>query len=205
MSEYNKTISKIYDPLLHFAVIRLRKKIVEVSKELKADKIIDLCCGTGNQLKQFKKQGFKNVVGVDLSETMIAESSKGKYKTKCLHEDATNTSLEDSSFDIVTITLALHEKSFDVISGILIEAKRLLNPTGHLLVADYCFDEKTFLIGRLGTKTVEKFAGGDHYRNFKNYIKNGGLNFIMNDKKYISEYPFIFKSVRLRTFPYQEL
>lgn len=198
-------VSRFYDPLLHIAVVRLRKRITEVCKELKADKIIDLCCGTGNQLKHFKKQGFSNAVGVDLSETMIAEASKGKHKSKCFLEDATNTSFKDNSYDIVTITLALHEKPFEVIKAMIEESKRLLKPNGHLLIADYCFDQKTTSIGRFGTKAIEKFAGGEHFLNFKNYIEKGGFDFIMNNKKYISEYSFIFKAVRLRIFKSQEL
>ena len=200
MSEYGKTVSKLYDPLLYFPLLRIRNQTVKVVKQLKSKKIIDLCCGTGNQLKYLKRKGFNKTLGVDISETMLKQATKGKTKAKCFLQDATNTTFMENSFDTVIITFALHEKPLKIAQGIVTEAFRLLDDNGNLLIVDYSYDKKSTVIGRLAVKIIEKIAGGEHYQNFKKYIKKGGLDYLMKNYSFNKEYLFIFGAVRLRIY-----
>ena len=200
MSEYGKFTSIIYDPFLYIPLIRIRNKIVSTAKELKSKKIIDLCCGTGNQLKYLHKNGFTESIGVDISETMMQQATKGKVKAKCYKQDATNTSFNENSFDTVIITFALHEKSISVAQDIITEAFRLLHDKGNLLIVDYLFDKNSTFMGRTGVKIIEKLAGGEHYRNFKDYIKRGALDYLMKNYSFKTEHFFLYGAVRLRVY-----
>ncbi|MEA3452596.1 MAG: class I SAM-dependent methyltransferase [Bacteroidota bacterium] len=202
MKEYTPEVAKSYDKALFFAMFRIRKRMVKVAKELKAKRIFDLCCGTGNQLKYFKKAGFNDIVGVDLSENMISVANNSSNKLNCLLEDATNTSLKENSFDFGMVSFALHEKSLEIAKGMIIEANRLIKNGCYFVVVDYCFDKKSTSLGRWGSTFVEKLVGGNHYKNFKKYINAGGLNFLMKKYKFIKEYPFIFGSVKMRIYQF---
>jgi demethylmenaquinone methyltransferase/2-methoxy-6-polyprenyl-1,4-benzoquinol methylase len=200
MIDYTPQLAKIYDKILFPAMHRIRKNTVKAAKNLQTKKIIDLCCGTGNQLKYFKKAGFTDIYGVDLSQAMINQANKGKYKTTCLLEDATKTHFSDNFFDMSMVTLALHEKTLETAKKIIDEAFRITKNNGYFTIIDYCFDEKTKNIGKKIIDKVEAIMGGSHYENFKNYIKTGGMNFLMNGHPYIIEQYFVFKSIRLRIF-----
>ena len=189
-----------YDKFLFVFLNRLRKKTVATAKKLNAKKIADLCCGTGNQLKYFKKQGFTDIIGVDLSENMTKIAKIGKEKIDCKIEDATNTSLESDSYDFVNITLALHEKDLKTQKGIIAEAKRILKNGGYLAICDYYFGKGSFLLGKIGSKLVEKMVGGEHYANFKEYIKRGGMDFLFPEQKPIQITHFILRSAQLRIY-----
>ena len=56
--------AKYYDKFLHLFVWRIRKKILEIVIRNKYKTILDVCCGTGNQLKLLKKHGIVGI-GVD--------------------------------------------------------------------------------------------------------------------------------------------
>ena len=104
--------AKYYDAFLHLFVRRIRKKILEITKRNKYQNILDVCCGTGNQLKLFSKHGISGI-GIDLSQTMLNVAKSGKMKAECYEQDAENIDFSDKSFDMVTTTFALHEKSVE--------------------------------------------------------------------------------------------
>ncbi len=202
MKEYTPKVAELYDRSLFLVMHRIRKKMVRVAKDLKVSRIVDFCCGTGNQLKYFAKAGFENTIGIDLSENMISVAENSEQKLNCLLEDATKTNLEDNSFDFAMVSFALHEKSLDIAKAIILEARRVTRQGGYFAVVDYCFDEKSFFLGRWGSAYVEKLVGGEHYSNFKNYIAVKGLDSLMRDFKYIKEFSFIFGSVRMRIYQF---
>ncbi len=198
--DYSQKVAEKYDKFLYPALHRIRKKMVEIIKKYKAGTIVDLCCGTGNQLKYLKEAQIGSAVGVDLSENMLKQAQE--YNVDCVLEDATQTHFDDKSFDFGMTSFALHEKSLDTAKKIISEARRLIKDKGHFAVVDYCFDKKTYFPGRWGSIAVEKMAGGEHYANFKEYIKVGGLDYLMKDFKYIEEIRFLFGAVVLRVYQF---
>lgn len=200
--DYDKKSAKNYDKLLFLAMNRIRKNVVKTAEKYNVKSIADFCCGTGNQLKYLQKAGFKDILGVDLSENMIEQAKKGNYNPKCLLEDATKTSLSDNSYDMAMVTFALHEKPIEVAQVMILEAKRVVKDGGYFVAVDYCYDKKAIFLGKWGTTYVEYLAGGDHYANFKTYISKGGLNFLMKDYKIIEEKPFLFGSARMRVYQF---
>lgn len=180
MDEYKSTAS-FYDSLLYLALNKIRKKVLKTAQLLETKRIIDLCCGTGNQLKMLQKNGFQQLTGVDISEAMLKIAAQGTEPAPCMLQDATHTELETGSFDLAIISFALHEKPIPTAKKILAEAIRLIEKDGYLIVVDYNIDKKRTWLGKWGINWVEYLAGVEHYRNFKQYIQAGGLFHLMGN------------------------
>ena len=180
MNTYSDFIAKIYDPFLYLALKRVRTAITYELLTYKDKPILDLCCGTGNQLKLLSKNGFNNLHCLDLSDSMLKIARKGNYPIKIYAEDATITGLEAESFKVIIISFAIHEKDRPTQETMIAEAHRILEKNGLLLIVDFIFDERTMPPGRLGITLIERMAGGEHYRNFKSYIKHQGLASLIN-------------------------
>jgi len=54
MDDYSDFIAKIYDPLLSRALKQIRIAVMNKFSNIRTT-ILDLCCGTGDQLKLFSK------------------------------------------------------------------------------------------------------------------------------------------------------
>jgi len=116
-------------------------------------------------------------------------------KTRC-----TNTSFENECFDIAVLNFILHETKPEIAEKITTEAKRIVKKSGKIIITDYVIDKKTNFMGKAGAFFVEFLIGGQHYSNFKTYIKNNLLKQYTSDLEIISEQKFLFGAVRIHTF-----
>ena len=182
-SEYD-FIAKIYDPVLYLALKPIRIAVMNVLLKYKEKSILDLCCGTGNQLKLLSRNGFKDLHCLDISNPMLEIARKNDYRIKIYNEDATKTNFENESFDIAIISFALHEKDRGTQESFINEAHRLIKKDGFILVVDYNFDNKTPKLVKIGISIIERIAGKEHYNNFKGYIRNKGLLSLINKDKF---------------------
>jgi len=200
-SEYTIT-ARLYDPLLYFFMRSIRKAVLNELLAYKDKAILDLCCGTGNQMKLLVKHGFTNLHCLDLSSSMLKIAKKSNDQICIYHEDATQTHFDNHSFDIITISFALHEKDRTTLQNLMREIHRLLKDNGLLLAVDFLFDERTPLVSKWGIRFVEGLAGGDHYRNFKTYIQNNGLPGIIPEDKFslVKNDRNLFKSVSVSLY-----
>ncbi len=181
-SEYD-FIAIIYDPVLYIFLKPIRIAVMNMLLEYKEKSILDLCCGTGNQLKLLEKNGFKDLHCLDISNKMLEIARKKNLTIKIYNEDATKTNFKNELFDIVIISFALHEKNRITQKKIIEEVYRLIKKEGFVLVVDYNFDKKTDKLIKIGINIIERLGGKEHYNNFKNYIRNRGLlSLIKKDK-----------------------
>ena len=176
--------AKLYDPLLHIFLNPIRKAVVEELTEYKDSLIIDLCCGTGNQLKILEKNEFKSLHCLDLSDPMLQVAKKDASNIEIYKADATRTPFDDDTFDVGIISFAVHEKDRIIQDKLLNEAHRIIKGDGVLLIVDFDFDDQTAKIAKFFINTIEKIAGGEHYRNFLNYKLNSGLNGLIKPDKF---------------------
>lgn len=141
-----KGLSKMYDLLdvLYFKnEERSPRKAVYNFIESNDISILDICTGTATNaiyIATHKKE--TQVVGIDISKEMlsIAGMKARKYGVQNLklHEmNATKTSFKDKTFDVVLISLVLHEISGELAEKILLEAKRVLKSGGKILVVEW--------------------------------------------------------------------
>lgn len=106
-------------------------------------RILDVCCGTGNSTIAIGKKNPNNtIIGIDLSNDMlqIAKNKTNKNKLNNLsfkEMNATRMDFSNSSFDVVTISLAFHEMPQELIDLILTEVSRVLKPNGKLYIIDW--------------------------------------------------------------------
>ncbi len=167
--------ARFYDPLLFLAMRSIRRAVWRELIDLREKPIIDLCGGTGNQLKLLARNGFTDLHCVDLSPEMLAIAGSSPYPIEIYEQDATSTGFNNNQFAAAIISFALHEKDHATAAALLREARRILKPDGRLIIVDFVFDADSTVLGRAMVRTVEWLAGGDHYRNFKKYINQNGL------------------------------
>lgn len=191
--------AKYYDKFLHLFVRRIRKKVLQIVKKNQYNKILDVCCGTGNQLKLLKKHGIDGT-GIDLSKVMLEVAESGKIKVKCFEQDAENINFSNESFDMTMTTFALHEKSHSSAKKILNEMIRLTKKNGHLIIVDFSINDRTSYIAKKGISFIESRAGDDHYINYKDYITSNGLDTLLDNLpvKEIEKYYFALNGVVLK-------
>ena len=202
MNEDYNFSAYIYDPMLYLVLRPVRKVVLNELMEHKDKAILDLCCGTGNQLKFLSKNGFSNLHCLDLSEAMLRVAQQGNYPIKIYHQDAAKTNFEDAVFDVVMLSFAVHEKDRETQESMLDEAYRLLKEDAFILIVDFVFDDKTKVMGSMGIRLIEKMAGGEHYSNFKKYIQNNGLaSLVKEDKfKFIKNHRMAFNGVTVSKY-----
>ncbi len=182
-SNYN-LMAKIYDPIFYLAFKPIRIAVMNELLKYKEKIILDLCCGTGNQIKLLSKHGFRNLYCLDISDSMLEIAKRSDSSIKIYNEDATKTNFDDARFDVVIISFAIHEKDRNTQQALINEAYRIIKKDGLMLVVDYVFDNKTTKFGRILMSIIERIAGGEHYRNFKNYIQNKGLSSLIKKDKF---------------------
>jgi ubiquinone/menaquinone biosynthesis C-methylase UbiE len=103
--------------------------------DLRGRKILDLGCGFGWFCRWARQQGAAHVVGVDVSEKMLARA-RATTKDPAIayaRADMERLELSPESFDLVYSSLALHY--IDDLNGLLSAVHRSLVPGGRLVVS----------------------------------------------------------------------
>jgi len=177
-------IAKIYDPIFYLALKPIRIAVMNELLKYKEKIILDLCCGTGNQIKLLSKHGFRNLYCLDISDSMLEIAKRSDSFIKIYNEDATKTNFDNATFDVVILSFAIHEKDRNTQQALINEAYRIIKKDGLMLVVDYVFDNKTTKFGRILIRIIERMAGREHDRNFKNYIQNKGLSSLIKKDKF---------------------
>ncbi len=180
MNEYS-FLAASYDLLLNPFLAGVRRRVVNLVTELNPAGIVDLCCGTGHQLKLLKQAGYDNLICIDLSEDMLRIASKGRHAPECRLKDVSNTEIPDESVELVIVSLALHEKPRDKVLEVINEAQRILKPNGNLVVCDYTADGTQPFYASAFIRFIEFMVGGEHWLNYKEYMKFGGLDNLRKD------------------------
>jgi len=173
MEEYQYS-AKVYDQILFPFIRPIRNKVISLVKKYQYASILDVCCGTGDQLKLLKEQGFDGK-GIDLSDAMLSIALKGEDAVDCIQQDATQMHYENAKFELVMTAFSLHEKSHTSARKIVEEMVRVTSEGGDILIVDYELSGKTSILSKALICFIEWIAGGEHYLNFKSYIKKGGL------------------------------
>lgn len=173
-------ISKNYDGLnrvITFGIdIQWREQVVALVNEYKPKKILDIATGTGDLAIMLNKTNAEKIIGLDISEGMLAV---GKEKVKQLKlddkielivGDSENIPFEDNSFDAITVSYGV--RNFENLNKGLQEIYRVLKPGGVFVVLEtsvptkfpfkqgYLFHSKVILplIGKLFSKDKTAYS-----------------------------------------------
>lgn len=161
----------LIDPFLS----RMHNRLASHVKD--GESALDIACGNGT-LALKMAQRCSAVSGIDISEESLKYARKRAYRSQLKHVtfsamDATRElgTYGDKTFDLATISMALHQFSPEHSQRIMLEMKRIAT---RLLIIDYAFPLPDSLSGYVA-KGIERIAGGDHYLNFKKYNSVEGL------------------------------
>jgi len=143
--------------------------------------IIDVGCGTGRL--EFSISGkCKSVLGIDLSKKNIDRANM-----KLLQHPDDKISFQHSSlseiinegkihFDFAILTYVIHEVDEEERLDLLNEIARIADT---IIIGDYLVPKpKGF--GSYFSEIIEFIAGAEHYRNYKSYVANGGIQYLAN-------------------------
>ncbi len=145
---------------------------------------LDIGCGVGALSFKLAAKCSK-VVGVDLSQKMISYAKNKKLKmgvanVEFLCADAANAAvLFPERFDIATLVLFLHEIDEAIRSKVV---ENILSISDRLIIADYSSPFPRSASARR-LKVQEFVAGKRHYRNFKNWMRNGAIDGFVDSMK----------------------
>ncbi|NMA81323.1 demethylmenaquinone methyltransferase / 2-methoxy-6-polyprenyl-1,4-benzoquinol methylase [Jeotgalicoccus aerolatus] len=162
-------------------------------------KVLDLCCGTGDWTIQLAENQEAEITGLDFSENMlkVAAGKTAQFNNITLTQgDATDLPYDDNTFDIVTIGFGLRNLP-DYLSGIK-EFYRVLKPGGQLVILETSNPESKLMnfgfkiyFGKIMPVLGEKIAGsGQEYtwlfESTSKFLSKEELKTMMQQNGYIN-------------------
>lgn len=169
--EYYSLIKKVFDILAPFydivtiPISGVRDKVMNFTNAKNGSKILDVATGTGKQAFAFAKKGC-DVIGIDLSEAMLkVANKKNKYgNMKFEVADATNLPFKDNSFDVSSVSFALHDMPLTIREKALKEMVRVTKTKGIIVIVDYALPKNK--ISRFLIYHFVRLYEGQYYSKF---------------------------------------
>lgn len=198
-------ISGNYDGLnrvISFGIdVKWRKKVIELVEATKPQAVLDIATGTGDLAISLAETTATRIVGLDISEGMLAVGRK-KIAAKDLSEkiemvqaDSEALPFEENSFDAITVAFGV--RNFEHLEKGLAEIYRVLKPGGIFVILEtsvptkfpykqgYNFHSKVILpvIGKLFSQDKvaysylsESAASFPYGEEFNNILRKTGFN-----------------------------
>lgn len=203
------TISGNYDGLNRVISLGIdtkwRKRVVKQVVQTHPKTILDIATGTGDLAISFSKYNVEKIVGLDISEGMLAvarkkaEAKNISEKIEFVQADSESIPFGDNSFDAVTVAFGV--RNFEHLEKGLSEILRVLKPGGIFVVLEtsvptkfpfkqgYNFYTKKLmpLIGKIFSKDKvaytylsESASVFPHGENFNNILRKIGFIEVQN-------------------------
>ena len=164
------------DRLNRWILRRPRQRIVQL---LKGQRVLDVCCGTGNLTAMLVAAGCQ-VTGVDSSPTMLSHARQKHIPAEFEQMDATQLPFQ-SEFEAAVISLALHEMSPPVRAQVWEAMRRAVQTRGRLIALDFAIPLRNNLMARIASRFTERDERAflsiypAHYENYRGFMQAGGL------------------------------
>lgn len=100
------------------------------------NQVLDLCCGSG-QSTQFLVKSSQNVTGLDASPLSLRRARQNVPEATYVEAFAEKMPFADNLFDVVHISVALHEMQPEQLRKIITEVYRVLKPGGVFALVDF--------------------------------------------------------------------
>jgi demethylmenaquinone methyltransferase/2-methoxy-6-polyprenyl-1,4-benzoquinol methylase len=146
---FNK-ISKRYDFLNHFLSVGIdriwRRKAINMLRELKPKRILDLASGTGDFAIASLKLAPTEVIGMDISEGMLEVGRQKMSKRQIDHiiqmrlGDSENLPFDSDYFDALTVGFGV--RNYENLEKGLAEMLRVVRPEGKLIILEFSKPKK---------------------------------------------------------------
>ena len=173
-----RKLAERYDKLVEPVSAAYRSLALKFAPPKNNMRVLEVGCGTGTNLYLYQKKGCR-VSGIDTSAAMLKQARVKLGEEADLREaDAASMPYDDQSFDLAIAMLTLHEMEEEKRLPVLQEMLRVTGPDGRVLLIDYHPGPVLFPLGWVYKGIVlayERMAGKEHFRNYRNFIANGGL------------------------------
>ncbi|MDT0641663.1 bifunctional demethylmenaquinone methyltransferase/2-methoxy-6-polyprenyl-1,4-benzoquinol methylase UbiE [Zunongwangia sp. F363] len=166
-----------------------RKKVVALVESQNPETVLDIATGTGDLAIKMINTGASKIVGLDLSEGMLAVGRKKiakknlEKKIEMVQGDSEALPFDDNSFDAITVAFGV--RNFENLDKGLKEIRRVLTPGGIFVV--------------LETSVPVKFPFKQGYKLYSNLILPLIGKLFSKDR---DAYSYLSKSAA--SFPYGE-
>jgi ubiquinone/menaquinone biosynthesis C-methylase UbiE len=172
--------STLIDPLLK----DVRAYVTALSGAAAGQKIVDVCCGTGDQVFYYSRAGA-DAAGIDGNQDMIGTARKNQKRLGIAGAafylgDAGGLPFPDAYFDCASISLCLHEMEREKRGKTIAEMKRVVKKNGLIIFTDFNTPLPKNPVGYV-LRAAEYIVGTDNYRCFRDYIKQGGLGCLLKE------------------------
>jgi ubiquinone/menaquinone biosynthesis C-methylase UbiE len=169
----------LIDPLLR----DLRTFTPEFSGMRPRDRVIDVCCGTGEQVLEYGRRGIA-ATGIDNDPAMLKVAARNSRRLNGASvsfqlADATALPFPDGCFDFASISMALHDKPPQARYKVVSEMRRVVRRDGVLVFIDFNFPLPRHPWA-VAARAIEFIVGGEHYRGFRDYLDRSGMDDIMD-------------------------
>jgi demethylmenaquinone methyltransferase / 2-methoxy-6-polyprenyl-1,4-benzoquinol methylase len=164
-------IAPVYDVMNHVMTAGLDRRWRRATAEAvvrPGDRVLDVCCGTGDLALAGVRAGAGSVVGLDFAPRMIERARRKSEAVAWVEGDALSLPFEDGCFDAATVGFgvrnvadlegALRELARVLVAGGRLGILEITQPTGALAPFYRLWFERVVpLLGR-------PFSGGSAYR-----------------------------------------
>lgn len=110
-------------------------------------RVLDLCCGTGDVLLDFRRIAKAQILGADFCHPMLTEAArKAKaqgFQALLMEADALQLPLADQSFDAIAISFGF--RNLANYGGGLRELHRVIVPSGMLAILEFSHPTNVFM------------------------------------------------------------
>jgi ubiquinone/menaquinone biosynthesis C-methylase UbiE len=189
---------RLYDLAFSLMFRGLRRKVARTVERERLYPWLDVCCGTGDQLRRMGEVatgpaasggGEPNpglALGLDLDLRFVRYARARAPRLPLICGDAARLPFRDGSMRAISVSFGLHDKGAKVRSAILAEARRTLAPGGRLIAVDFenAWDGRS-KAGALFSGAIERLAGGEHYRNGRDFLRRGGLRAFLRENGFL--------------------
>ena len=172
-------LNRVIEPLMK----ELRLQAPGLAGMQAGDSALDICCGTGALALHYAGLGV-TAAGIDMDPRVIQIADRkgqrlGLTNASFRVGDALNLPFEDGFFDFASISMSLHETESAERDIIVSEMKRVVKANGALILIDYKVP-LPFIPSSYTSRVVELVAGREHNRYFREYVRQGGLDGLMD-------------------------
>ena len=177
VNKYHWYDGRFYDRFIAPNQRDLFKQLIELIEP--ESHIIDVGCGTGFFSFSVADK-CHSVLGIDLSRRNIDKANKNLEKKPNAKLSFRNAYLQDivsqekEHFDYAVMTYVIHEVNEEDRIQLLNEIAEVADK---IIIGDYLIPCPNDMAGKI-VKTVEFIAGAEHYRNFRTYEANGGIQYL---------------------------
>ena len=163
-------IAPVYDAMNRVMTAGLDRRWRRITAEQAVrpgDRVLDVCCGTGDLAVAARRRGAASVVGLDFSPEMLERARRKDGRIDWVEGDALALPFPDASFDAATVGFGV--RNVDDLEAGVRELRRVLRQGGRLAILEITtpggalapfyrlwFDRVVPLLGRV-------LPGGDAY------------------------------------------